>query len=51
MPEAKIGVGFAVIICVAAVLLPVLGASLAILFLLERIVFSRWSRARVWLGL
>jgi uncharacterized iron-regulated membrane protein len=51
MPEAKIGVGFAVIILMAAVLLPVLGASLVIVFLLERILFARWNRARVWLGL
>lgn len=51
MPEAKIGVGFAVIIFVAAVLLPVLGASLVIVFLLEQILFARWNRARVWLGL
>jgi uncharacterized iron-regulated membrane protein len=51
MPEAKIGVGFVAIIFVAAVLLPVLGASLIIVFLLERILFSRWSGARVWLGL
>lgn len=51
MPEAKIGAGFVIIIGVAAVLLPVLGASLIILFLLEFILFSRWAKARVWLGL
>lgn len=51
MPEAKVGAGFVVIIFVAAVLLPVLGASLIIIFLIEKILFSRWSRARVWLGL
>jgi len=51
MPEAKIGVGFVIIILAAAVFLPVLGASLLIIFLLERILFSRWDRARVWLGL
>ena len=31
MPEAKIGIGFVVIIVVAAVLLPVLGASLVVI--------------------
>ncbi len=51
MPDAKIGVGFAVIIFVAAVLLPVLGVSLIVIFLVERIVFAHWNRARVWLGL
>lgn len=51
MPEAKIGIGFAIIIIVAAILLPVLGASLVIIFLLEKILFARWNRARVWLGL
>lgn len=51
MPESKIGVGFVVIILVAAVLLPVLGVSLIVLFLVERIVFAHWNRARVWLGL
>jgi len=51
MPEAKIGAGFVVIILVAAVVLPVLGASLIVLFLVEWIIFARWNRARVWLGL
>lgn len=51
MPEAKIGVGFAAIILVAAILLPVLGVSLVVVFLLEKCLFSRWVRARVWLGL
>lgn len=51
MPEAKIGVGFTVIILVAAMLLPVLGASLIIIFLLEKMVLSHWGRARMWLGL
>jgi uncharacterized iron-regulated membrane protein len=51
IPEAKIGVGFVVIILVAAVLLPVLGVSLIVIFLVERIVFAHWNRARVWLGL
>jgi len=51
MPEAKIGIGFVVIIVVAAVLLPVLSASLVVIFLLKRIVFARWNRARGWLGL
>lgn len=51
MPEAKIGFGFAVIILVAAILLPVLGASLIIILLLEKLIFSRWTSARRWLGL
>ncbi len=51
MPEAKIGIGFAVIILVAALLLPVLGASLIIIALLEKLILSRWERARVWLGI
>lgn len=51
MPEAKIGIGFAIIIFIAAIVLPVLGASLIIIFLLEKILFARWDRARVWLGL
>lgn len=51
MPEAKIGVGFIAIILVAAILLPVLGASLIVIFILERLVLSRWQSAQRWLGL
>lgn len=51
MPETKIGAGFVVIIFVAAILLPVLGASLIIIFLLEKLLLARWTSARVWLGL
>ncbi|GGY77620.1 membrane protein [Cellvibrio zantedeschiae] len=51
MPEAKIGMGFVIIIFAAAILLPVLGASLIVIFLLEKILFSRWTKARIWLGL
>ncbi len=50
MPDAKIGVGFVVIILVAAILLPVLGASLIIIALLEQLVLLRWEHARTWLG-
>jgi uncharacterized iron-regulated membrane protein len=51
MPEEKIGMGFVAIIVVAAILLPVLGASLIIVFLLEKFLLARWTSARVWLGL
>lgn len=51
MPEAKIGAGFVAIILVAAILLPILGVSLIIIFLLERFVFTHWQSARNWLGL
>jgi uncharacterized iron-regulated membrane protein len=51
MPEAKIGYGFVAIILSAAILLPVLGASLVIILLLEKLIFSRWASAKQWLGL
>lgn len=51
MPEAKIGYGFVAIILVAAILLPVLGASLIIILALEKLIFSRWASAKLWLGL
>jgi uncharacterized iron-regulated membrane protein len=50
-PDARVGAGLAVIILVAAVLLPVLGASLIVLAVVERAVLSRWPSARRWLGL
>jgi uncharacterized iron-regulated membrane protein len=43
--------GLAAIILVAAILLPVLGASLIVLALAERGVLARWPSARRWLGL
>jgi uncharacterized iron-regulated membrane protein len=51
MPESKIGFGFVLIILVAAVLIPLLGASLILIAVLEWCVFLRWQKARVWLGL
>jgi uncharacterized iron-regulated membrane protein len=51
VPEAKIGKGFVAIILIAAVLLPLLGISLIVIFLLEKIIFSHWAHARNWLGL
>jgi uncharacterized iron-regulated membrane protein len=51
IPDARIGAGLAVMILVAAVLLPVLGASLVILAVIERGVLARWPAARRWLGL
>lgn len=51
MPDAKIGLGFVAIILIAAVLLPVIGASLIVIVLVEKLMLSRWQAARVWLGL
>jgi uncharacterized iron-regulated membrane protein len=51
LPEAKVGKGFVVIILIAAILLPVMGISLLVIFLLEKLIFSRWSAAKKWLGL
>ena len=51
MPDAKIGAGFVAIITIAAILLPVLGASLIVVFLVEKFLVARWSRAHRWLGL
>ncbi len=51
IPDARIGVGLAVIIVVAALLLPVLGASLIVLALVERLLLRHWTPARRWLGL
>ncbi len=51
IPDARIGIGLAAIIVVAGVLLPVLGASLLVLGLLEAGLLRRWPAARRWLGL
>jgi uncharacterized iron-regulated membrane protein len=50
-PDARVGVGLAAIMLVAAVLLPVLGASLIVLALLERLILIRLPSVRHWLGL
>jgi len=51
MPDAKLGIGFVLIIGVAALLLPVLGISLIALALMELLVLSRSTRIKTWLGL
>lgn len=51
IPDARVGIGLAAIIIVAAVLLPILGASLLALGLLEFALLRRWPAARRWLGL
>jgi uncharacterized iron-regulated membrane protein len=40
-----------VIIVAAAVLLPVLGACLLVIAVMEQVVLRRWDAARRWLGL
>jgi uncharacterized iron-regulated membrane protein len=51
IPNARVGAGLGALILVAAVLLPVLGASLILIGLIERLVLTRWAGARRWLGL
>ncbi len=51
IPDARIGAGLAIIIVIAGLLLPVLGASLIVLALAERLILRRWEPARRWLGL
>ena len=51
IPDARIGWGLTVIIVAAALLLPLLGASLLVIAILERGLLSRWPGARRWLGL
>ena len=51
LPEAKIGKGFIAIILIAAILLPVMGISLVVILIIERLIFSRWASAKNWLGL
>lgn len=50
MPDAKLGVGFVVIILLAAILLPVLGVSLLIIMLIEWLVLPKCKRLQIWLG-
>lgn len=47
--ELKLGYGFLAMISCAAVLLPLLGISLIILFIVEKTLLARWGRARRWL--
>ncbi len=51
IPDARIGWGLAVIIIVAGVALPVLGASLIVIAIVERGLLRHWPAARRWLGL
>jgi uncharacterized iron-regulated membrane protein len=51
VPDARLGKGFIAIILLAAIVLPVLGASLIVLLALERLVLRKIPRARDWLGL
>lgn len=51
IPDARIGLGLGVIIIVAGLVLPVLGASLLALGLIEFVLLRRWPAARRWLGL
>jgi uncharacterized iron-regulated membrane protein len=51
IPEARIGWGLGAMILIAALLLPVLGGSLIVIALVERLALSRWPAARRWLGL
>ncbi len=51
IPDARLGWGLAAIIVIAGVLLPVLGASLIVIAILERGLLRHWPAARRWLGL
>jgi uncharacterized iron-regulated membrane protein len=51
IPDARVGIGLGVIILIAAILLPVLGASLIVLAVIERGLLARWPSARRWLGI
>jgi uncharacterized iron-regulated membrane protein len=49
--DAKLGLGFLIIIGTAAILLPALGISLIVLSILEFLVLSRFTKIKIWLGL
>ena len=51
IPDARLGWGLAAIIIFAGLLLPVLGASLIAIAILERGLLRHWPAARRWLGL
>lgn len=51
IPNQKIGFGFMVLILIFAVLLPLLGASLIVIALIERIILTQLPNTRTWLGL
>lgn len=51
LPQAKFSIGFLVIIFTAAVLLPLLGASIIAVLIIEKVLVVRWNWAKNWLGL
>lgn len=51
VPDARLSKGFIAIILLAAIVLPVLGASLIVILALEQLVLRKIPRARDWLGL
>lgn len=51
IPDARLGWGLAAMIIFAGLLLPVLGASLIAIAILERGLLRHWPAARRWLGL
>jgi uncharacterized iron-regulated membrane protein len=51
IPDGRVGVGLGALILAAAIFLPVLGACLVVIGLVERLVLARWPAARRWLGL
>jgi uncharacterized iron-regulated membrane protein len=51
IPDRKIGIGLGLLILAFGIFLPVLGASLIIVALIERLILARFAGARRWLGL
>jgi uncharacterized iron-regulated membrane protein len=51
IPDGRVGFGLGALILVAACLLPVLGACLILIAIVERLALTRWPSARRWLGL
>jgi uncharacterized iron-regulated membrane protein len=51
LPDERLGPGLAVLIVVLAIFLPVLGISLIVVGLVERLVLRRVPAIRDWLGL
>ena len=49
--EGRLGLGVGAIILACGVFLPVLGAALITVALIERLVLSHWPAARAWLGI
>jgi hypothetical protein len=49
--DVRLAKGFIAIILIAAILLPLLGASLIVILALEQLVLRKIPRARNWLGL